>query len=201
MIRGIWICDLWTMLLESDTLTPYWNPYRVTAPMKSRDGMSFTNYSLTYLLTYLLTQWCKVFLEKPVGLHLVKKFPAFHWTRRFITALTSVHHLSLSWASPNQSIHPHPTSCRSILILSTHLRLDLPSGLLPSGFPTKALYRQQPIRSEKYQCRVDGVNSPDDGHIVARNMWRSWNKYTKKLCAPSWLHLKQTIEGCTVNKT
>ena len=27
---------------------------------------------------------------------------------------------------------------------------------------------------------VDTVNSPHDGHIVARNMLRSWNKYTKK---------------------
>ena len=35
--------------------------------------------------------------------------------------LTSVRHLSLSWASPIQSIYPHPTSWRSILILSTHL--------------------------------------------------------------------------------
>jgi len=41
----------------------------------------------------------------------------------FITALTSVRHLYLSWANPIQSIYPHPTSWRSILILSTHLRL------------------------------------------------------------------------------
>ena len=47
---------------------------------------------------------------KLTGLQLVKKFPAFHGTRRFITALTSVRHLSLSWASPIQSIYPNPTS-------------------------------------------------------------------------------------------
>ena len=57
----------------------------------------------------------------------------------FITALTSVRHLSLSWTSPIQSIYPHPTSWRSVLILSTHLRLDLPSGILPSGFPHQDL--------------------------------------------------------------
>jgi len=30
--------------------------------------------------------------------------------------------------------------------------------------------RQPPIQSEKYQCRTDTLGSPDDGHIVARNM-------------------------------
>ena len=30
--------------------------------------------------------------------------------------------------------------------------------------------RQPPIQSEKYQCRIDTVSSPDDEHIVARNM-------------------------------
>jgi len=83
-------------------------------------------------LSYLLTPWCRVFLEKLTGLHLVKKFPTFHGTRKFITALISVRHLSLSWASPIQSIYPHPTSWRSVLILSNHLRLGLPRGLFPS---------------------------------------------------------------------
>ena len=93
-----------------------------------------------YSVSYLLTAWCRVLLEQLTGLQLVKKFPAFHGTRRFITTLTRVSHLSLSWASPIQSIYPHPTSWRSILILSNHLRLGLPNGLLPSGFPTKTLY-------------------------------------------------------------
>jgi len=83
------------------------------------------------LLTYLITPWCRVLLEKLTGLQLVKKFPAFHGTRKCITAFTSVRHLSLSWASPIQSIHSHPTSWRSILILPTHLRLVLPSGSFP----------------------------------------------------------------------
>ena len=93
---------------------------------------------------YLLTPWCRVLLEKLTGLQLVKKFPVFYGTRRFITALKSVRHLSLSWASPIQSTHPHLPSSRSILILSTHLRLGLPSGLFPSGFPTKTLYAPSP---------------------------------------------------------
>jgi len=60
--------------------------------------------------TYLLTPECRVLLEQLTGLQTVKKFPVFHGTRRFITALTSVRHLSLSWASPIQSIYQHPTS-------------------------------------------------------------------------------------------
>ena len=40
----------------------------------------------------------------------------------------------------NQVHAPHFTSWKPILILASHLRLGLTSGLLPSGFPTKALY-------------------------------------------------------------
>ena len=92
---------------------------------------------------YLLTPCCRVLLEELTVLQLVTKLPAFHGTRRFITALTSVRHLSIR-ASPIQSIYPHPTSWRSIPILSAHLRLGLPSGLLPSGFPSKTLYTPSP---------------------------------------------------------
>jgi len=98
-----------------------------------RGGICYSMYSLT--------PWSRVLLEKLTSFQLVKKFPAFYGTRRFVTAFTSARHLSLSWASLIQSIPPHPTSWRSILILSSHLHLGLPSGLFPSDFPTITLYR------------------------------------------------------------
>ena len=51
---------------------------------------------------------------------------------------------------PDQSTSlPHPTSWRYILILSSHLRLALPSALFPSGFRIKTLYELflSPIRN------------------------------------------------------
>jgi len=104
---------------------------------RKKEMWSGSRRLIFYILSaqYLLTPWCRALLEKLTGLQLVKKFPAFYGVRRFITAFTSVRHLSLSWTSPIQSTHPHPTSWRSILILSTHLCLGLPSGLFPSGFP------------------------------------------------------------------
>ena len=44
------------------------------------------------LLTYLLTPWCRVLPEQLTGLQLVKKFPAFHGTRRFMCAYIHIYH-------------------------------------------------------------------------------------------------------------
>jgi hypothetical protein len=43
-----------------------------------------------------LTPWSRVLLEKLTGSQLVKKFPAFYGTGRFITAFTNACHLCLS---------------------------------------------------------------------------------------------------------
>jgi hypothetical protein len=45
---------------------------------------------------FLFTAWSTLLLEKQTGSKLVKKFPAFYGTRKFITAFTRAHHLSLS---------------------------------------------------------------------------------------------------------
>ena len=125
----------------------------VATEMQTRGSFSLLSnnkiFSTVSNNNYLLTPWGRVLLEKLTGLQLVKKFPTFHGTQRFITVLTSVRHLSLSWASPIQSIYLRPTSWRSVLILSTHLRLGPSSGLFPSGFPTKTLYASLslPIRA------------------------------------------------------
>jgi hypothetical protein len=102
--------------------------FRSVSLLYSSSLSHYTASSTIQSRQYLLTPWCRVLLEQLTGLQLVKKFPAFHGTRMFITALTSVPHPSLSWASPIHSTYPHPTTWRSILILSTHLRLGLPSG-------------------------------------------------------------------------
>jgi len=67
----------------------------------------------------------------------------------FITAFTSAHRLSLSWASSIQSIPTHPTSWRSILILFSHLRLGLHVVSFPHVSLTKTRYESllYPIRS------------------------------------------------------
>ena len=75
---------------------------------------------------------------------------------------------------------PHPTSWRSILILSSHLYLRLPSGLFPSGFPTKTPYT--PILSPK-RATCPAHNILD---LIALSLWYSLMRETRWTKAPSF---------------
>jgi hypothetical protein len=78
-------------------------------------------------------------------------FPAFYGTRRSINLFTRALHWSLSWATSIQSTPSHSISPRQTLILFTHLRLGLPSGLFLSGFHTNILhaFHLSPIRATR----------------------------------------------------
>ena len=141
------------------------------------------------VFTYLFTPWCRVLPEKLTGLQLVKKFPAFHGTRRFITALTSARHLSLTWASPIQSIYPHPTSWRSILILSAHLRLGLPSGSFspvspPRPYTPPLLTHTRHVPSPfHYSTFTESLRKVRTWEKFVRN----WSRRICPMCGNFWL--------------
>jgi hypothetical protein len=84
-------------------------------------------------ITNWTTPWSRALLEKPSLSQLLKNFPTFYGTQRFITVFTWVLHQSL--------LNQITASClRSILILSSHLRIGLPDVIFPPGFHTKILY-------------------------------------------------------------
>jgi len=90
---------------------------RCVLRVRNLPGLGQSQPPAIIILTYLLTPWSRILLGKLTGLQLVKEFPAFYGTRRFINAFTSARYVSLSWASSIKSIPKHPTSRRSIFIL------------------------------------------------------------------------------------
>jgi hypothetical protein len=111
----------------------------------------------------ILTPWSRVLLDKLTGCQLVKKFPTFYGTRRFITAFTSARHLSLFWAISIQSMHQHLNSRRSILILSSHLRIGLPSGPVPILSQLDPVHTTPPT-SWRFILRKESI-APLDIHV------------------------------------
>ena len=97
-------------------------------------------YSLTHLFTYLLTYSMEQSSSWEANrFSAIQEIPTNLW-------YPEVYYRSHKYAPPVpilwqlDPIHnPHPTSWRSILILSSHLHLCLPCGLFPSDFPTQTL--------------------------------------------------------------
>jgi hypothetical protein len=82
-------------------------------------------------------------------------------------------HWSLHWARSIQSVSPHPISLRSILILSTYLRLGLHSSLFPSGVRTNIIYTL--------------LFSPFVLHAIPNSAFLTWSFYgTWRIVQVNW---------------
>ena len=91
------------------------------------------------ILTYLLTSWSRVLLEKLTSFAANQEIPRILWNPK-------VHYRTHNRPPPVpilSQLHPVPTTpshfLKIHLNISSHLRLGLPKGLFPSGFPIKTL--------------------------------------------------------------
>ena len=105
----------------------------------------------TLIVTYLLTPYSRVLLEKLTGFAANQEIPPTLWNPK-------VHYRTHKRPPPVRilsQLHPVPTTpshfLKIILILSSHLRLGLPNGLFPTGFPTKTLCTPLPS-SKRATC-------------------------------------------------
>jgi hypothetical protein len=110
----------------------------------------------------------------------VNKFPIFHPTGMFITTCTTARDLSLSWAWTIQSTTHHYIFW-SILI-SSHRRLGLPSGLFPPCFP-----HQYPVRTSSRPICTTCPACFIHLDFIIRNIryWKSILFQTRKWCIQS----------------
>jgi len=112
-------------------------------------------YLLVYLLIYLLTYLCTYSVQQSPSWEANRftasqEIPCILWNLKVLCHIYKCPPPVPSLSQINKVHAPHPTSCRSILILPSHLFLGLPSGLFPSVFPTKTLYNPHlsPILAE-----------------------------------------------------
>ena len=118
-----------------------WEVNNLIKKLKQRDCLGRPgNKLLTYWPTYLLTYSMEQSSSEPNRFSAGQEIPRILWNPKVHYRIHKCPPPAPVLSSSIQSIPAHPTSWRSILILSSHLRLGLPSGLLPSGLPTKTLY-------------------------------------------------------------
>jgi hypothetical protein len=149
--------------------------------------------------TYLPTSWSRFLLEKLTSFQIVKKLPAVYGTRRFITAFASARHLSLSWATSIQSIPPHPTSWRSILKLSSNLRLGPGVYTLPKNlWMARSQFHTEGPQIRRHRTKFSRRASWRTG-LVHPWLW-PWKQYFK-----AWVNKSQMVprilEVCIVKLT
>jgi hypothetical protein len=109
----------------------------------------------------------------------------FYGTLRFITLFTETRHMTFSWASRIQLAPSIPFSLRSILMLSSHLRLGLP--VVPylqasQPKPCKLFYRARECYMSVHLIHLDLINLAilDEEY----RLWRSSLQYPRFVLHP-----------------
>jgi len=138
-----------------------------------------------YLLTYSMGQ-SPSWEANHVNFAASQEIPRIYGTRKSLIVPTSARHLSLSWANSIQSPRPPPTSWRSILILSSHLRLGLPNGLFSSG----SCYTSRPYNSIHITRKYG----------LLTQAWARLEPELKRNCTPYLHSFRYSVHCCTYSQ-
>jgi hypothetical protein len=117
LITSLWLFTAVSLILFSSKNRIQFSFIVITATGFQFHQPLYTSWKLVaevkHYLTNILTPRSRTILEKLMFTKLVKKFPDFYGTRRFITVFTKTRHWYLSWTRWLQSTNTPTTSLKS----------------------------------------------------------------------------------------
>jgi hypothetical protein len=90
--------------------------------------------------TSILTPWRWALLEKPPVLQLLKNFPAFNGTRRFITVVPILSQINPVYTSPSYPLYDYPHTYVLVFLVVSFLLAFPPISYIHSASPPFVLH-------------------------------------------------------------